>query len=244
VGQVTGLRAAIFGASGGIGAALVAQLENSGRYDLICAGARSLPGVMRPETVPFCFDLKDESSIIQAARIIAESGPLDLVIVATGLLHRADQPGPEKSWRAIEGQAMAELFAINTIGPALIAKHFLPLMRRDSRCVFAVLSARVGSVSDNRLGGWHSYRASKTALNMLVKNFAIELTARNRQGIVASIHPGTVETALSKPFRRSVPQGKLFQPEESAAHILSVIDQLSVADSGELFAWNGERIPY
>jgi NAD(P)-dependent dehydrogenase (short-subunit alcohol dehydrogenase family) len=108
---------------------------------------------------------------------------------------------------------------------------------------FAVLSARVGSSADNRLGGWHSYRASKAALNMLVRNFAIELAVRNSQVIVGSIHPGTVETALSKPFQRSVPQGELFQPEQSAAHILSVMDQLSAADSGGLFAWNGERIP-
>ena len=241
--RVTGLRAAIFGANGGIGAALVAQLENSGRYDTIYAGARNLPGVMQPQTVPFCFDLKDENSIIQAANMMAGSGPLDLVIVATGLLHRADQPAPEKSWRAIDGRAMAELFAINAIGPALIAKHFLPLMRKDGRCVFAALSARVGSISDNRLGGWHSYRASKAALNMLVKNFAIELAARNRHGIVVSIHPGTVETALSEPFKKSVPEGRLFQPDQSAAHILSVIDQISASDSGEQFAWNGERIP-
>ncbi len=241
---MTGQRAAIFGASGGVGAALVAQVENSGRYELIHVGARHLPDAKQPETIPFSFDLKDESSIEQAARVIGASGPLDLAIVATGLLHRADQPMPEKSWRAIDGQAMMEMFAINTIGPALIAKHFLPLMRRDRRCVFAVLSARVGSISDNRLGGWHSYRASKAALNMLVQNFAIELSVRNPQGIVVSIHPGTVETALSKPFKKSVPQGKLFQPGQSAAYIMSVIDQLSVPDSGGLFAWNGERIPY
>jgi NAD(P)-dependent dehydrogenase (short-subunit alcohol dehydrogenase family) len=242
--RVTDLDAAIFGASGGIGAALVSQLESSGRYRLIHAGAHNLPDVSLPETVPFRFDLKDEASIAEAAQVIGNSGPLDLVIVATGILHRADQPGPEKSWRTIDGAAMAEQFAINTIGPALIAKHFLPLMRRESRCVFAVLSARVGSIGDNRLGGWHSYRASKAALNMLVQNFAIELKARNPRSIVTAIHPGTVETALSKPFMKSVSKGKLFQPEQSAAHILSVIDNLLPPDSGGLFAWNGERIPY
>lgn len=241
---MTGLRAAIFGASGGIGAALVSQLAKSGRYDHIYAGARRLPETRRPEITPFSFDLKDEGSIAQAAHEISGSGSLDLAIVATGLLHRADQLGPEKSWRAIDGQAMAELFAINTIGPALIAKHFLPVMRRDSRCVLAFLSARVGSITDNRLGGWHSYRASKAALNMLVKNFAIELSARNRNGIVVSIHPGTVETGLSKPFKKNVPAANLFQPDQSAASILSVIEQLSAPDSGNLFAWNGERIPF
>ena len=241
---MTGLRAVIFGATGGIGAALVGQLEQSDRYSEIHAGARNSPSAAQPETVAFRFDLTDEPSIEQAARMIGEFRPLDLVIVATGMLHRPDLPMPEKSWRAIDGQAMAEMFAINTIGPALIAKHFLSLMRRDGRCVFAVLSARVGSIADNRLGGWHSYRASKAALNMLVRNFAIELAARNPHGIAVAIHPGTVDTTLSKPFQRGVPQGKLFQPDQSAAHILSVIDKLSAPDSGGLFAWNGERIPY
>jgi NAD(P)-dependent dehydrogenase (short-subunit alcohol dehydrogenase family) len=117
-------------------------------------------------------------------------------------------------------------------------------LRRDTRSVFAVLSARVGSITDNRLGGWHSYRASKAALNMLVRNFAIELTARNPQAIAIAIHPGTVDTSLSKPFQRSLPDGCLFQPDQSATQILSVIDKLSAADSGSLFAWNGEQIPF
>ena len=241
---MTGQRAVIFGATGGIGAALVAQLERSGSYGTIFAGARKLPSVKRPETVPFCFDLTDEPSIAQAASTIGEFGRIDLVIVATGMLHRPNRLMPEKSWRSIDGRTMAELFAVNTVGPALVAKHFLPLMRCDGRCVFAVLSARVGSIADNRLGGWHSYRASKAALNMLVRNFAIELTSRNVHGIAVAIHPGTVDSALSKPFQSGVPQGRLFTPDQSATYILSVLDQLSVSSSGGLFAWNGERIPY
>ena len=241
---MTGLRAVVFGATGGIGAALLAQLEGSGHYDGIYAGARTLPDTAQPHTTTFRFDLTDEPSIAEAARTAGADGPLDLAIVATGMLHRADQPMPEKSWRALDGQAMAQMFAINTIGPALIAKHVLPLMRRDARSVFAVISARVGSIGDNRLGGWHSYRASKAALNMLVRNFAIELASRNPQGIAVAIHPGTVDSALSRPFQRSVSPGSLFTPDESAAHIISVIDQLSASDSGSLMAWNGERIPY
>jgi NAD(P)-dependent dehydrogenase (short-subunit alcohol dehydrogenase family) len=198
----------------------------------------------QPQVLPFHFELTDESSIAAAAQLIDESGPLDLVIVATGALHGADLSLPEKSWRVIDGQAMAQQFAINTIGPALIAKHALPLLRRDSRSVFAALSARVGSIGDNRLGGWHSYRASKAALNMLVRNFAIELASRNPHAIAVAIHPGTVDTALSSPFQRGVPPGQLFRPDHSAAQILAVIDRLSAADSGGLFAWNGERIPY
>jgi NAD(P)-dependent dehydrogenase (short-subunit alcohol dehydrogenase family) len=242
--RMTGLRAAIFGASGGIGAALVAQLESSGRFRTVYAGARTLPCAAQTQTIAFSFDLTDESSIAQAAHMIGEGGPLDLAIVATGMLHRPDQPMPEKSWRAIDGQAMAAMFAVNTIGPALVAKHILPLMRRDERCVFVALSARVGSIGDNRLGGWHSYRTSKAALNMLVRNFSIELASRNPQGIAVAIHLGTVATALSAPFQRNVPPEKLFTPEQSAAQIFSVIDGLSAEKSGGLFALDGERIPY
>jgi NAD(P)-dependent dehydrogenase (short-subunit alcohol dehydrogenase family) len=194
--------------------------------------------------VPFKFDLTDELSIADAAVMIGEGGPLDLVIVATGLLHRADLPMPEKSWRAIDAQAMASQFAINTIGPALIAKHMLPLLRREAPCTFAALSARVGSIGDNSLGGWHGYRASKAALNMLVRNFAIELTARNPHAIAVAIHPGTVATPLSAPFQRGVPPVQLFTPDYSAAQILEVITKLKPSDTGGLFAWNGERLAF
>lgn len=240
----TGLRAVVFGAAGGIGAALCAQLRDSGRYVTIYAGARQ-PVMAADEAMRgFPFDLTDESSIAQAASDIGQAGPVDLVIVATGILRDAEQPMPEKSWRAIDPTAMARMFAINTIGPALIAKHFLPLMARDRRAVFALLSARVGSITDNRLGGWHSYRASKAALNMLVRNFAIEFATRNKSGIVVAIHPGTVDTALSKPFQQGVPTAKLFPPERSAAHILAAIDRFSPEDSGGLFAWDFARLPY
>jgi NAD(P)-dependent dehydrogenase (short-subunit alcohol dehydrogenase family) len=117
-------------------------------------------------------------------------------------------------------------------------------MRRDGRSVFAVLSARVGSIQDNRSGGWHSYRASKAALNMLVRNFAIEFARRNPHGIVAAIHPGTVDTELSRPFQRNVPQDRLFKPKQSAAHILSTLEGLSPADSGSLIAWDRATIPF
>lgn len=193
---------------------------------------------------PFSFDLTDEPSIALAAESIAAGGPLDLVIVATGILHGDGANMPEKSWRTIDGAEMAEIIAINTIGPALVAKHMLPLLRRDRRAVFAALSARVGSIGDNRLGGWHSYRASKAALNMLVRNFAIEFAARNPQGVVVSVHPGTVDTALSRPFQRNVRPETLLQPEQSAAHILSLLEGLSPADSGDFFAWSGERIEF
>ncbi len=243
-GPKTGQRAAIFGVSGGIGGAIVAQLADTGNYSEIHAGGRTLPSVKHPAVMDFTFDLTDEASIASAAKTIGAGGPVDLAIIATGILHDQSALMPEKSARALDGDAMARVFAVNTIGPALIAKHILPLMRRDGRAVFAGLSAKVGSISDNRLGGWHSYRASKAALNMLFRNFAIEFAGRNPQGIVVTIHPGTVDTALSRPFQRGVPPAKLLEPKQSAAHILSVLDGLSPQDSGGLFAWSGERIPF
>jgi NAD(P)-dependent dehydrogenase (short-subunit alcohol dehydrogenase family) len=236
-----GLRCAVLGASGGIGGALVRQLAGRDDVAQVHAGARS--GAVPPgdKVSPFRFDLTDEASIAAAARAIG--GPLDLVIVATGILHRADGSGPEKSYRALDGAAMAELYAVHAIGPALVARHFLPLLARDRRAVFAVLSARVGSISDNRLGGWHSYRAAKAALNMLVRNFAIETARSHPSAVVAALHPGTVDTALSRPFQSNVAPGKLFTAETSAAHLLTVLDGLSPAQSGRHFAWDGAEIP-
>jgi NAD(P)-dependent dehydrogenase (short-subunit alcohol dehydrogenase family) len=195
-----------------------------------------------PKVVPFAFDLLDEGTV--AAACAAIGGPLDLVIVATGRLTYADGAGPEKSTRALSGEHLAEMFAINATGPALIAKHALPRLRKDARGVFAAISARVGSISDNRLGGWHAYRASKAALNMLVKNFALELARTHPQAIAVTLHPGTVDTGLSAPFQRGVAPEKLFTPEVSAAALQRVLDGLKPAQSGGLFAWDGAEIPF
>lgn len=236
--------ACVLGASGGIGAALVAELLASGRYDTIHAGSRS-PMPTTSGVMPFSFDLTDESTIAKAAAAIAATGPLDLIIIATGALQdTATGMAPEKSFRAIDPAVMAQVFAINTIGPALIAKHFLPLLPRARRCVLAAISARVGSIGDNRLGGWHSYRASKAALNMLIANFAIEAQRRNPQAMAVALHPGTVDTALSAPFQTGVAPDHLFTPHYSASCLLRVIDTLTPADNGGLFAWDGARIPF
>ncbi|WP_347302494.1 SDR family NAD(P)-dependent oxidoreductase [Croceibacterium sp. TMG7-5b_MA50] len=235
--------AMIFGAGGGIGAALVRRLAESGGFAAIHAGARTAPAHLPGSVVPFRFDLEDEGSI--AAAVAALAGPPDLVFVATGVLHdTAASIAPEKSYRQVRGDTLAHLFQVNAIGPAIIARHTLPLLPRDRRAVFAVLSARVGSIADNRLGGWHSYRASKAALNMLVRSFAIEQARTHPQAIVAALHPGTVDTGLSAPFQRGVPAGKLFSPDQSAGYLLDVLDGLTPADSGGLFAWDGTRIAY
>jgi NAD(P)-dependent dehydrogenase (short-subunit alcohol dehydrogenase family) len=230
------MRALVFGASGGIGGACASILRAHPRVGRVYAASRGAEA-------PWRFSLEDEASIAAVAAAAGAEGPLDLVFVATGMLHSADQQ-PEKSWRSLDPAAMARAFAINTTGPALIAKHTLGLLRRDSKAVFACLSARVGSIEDNRLGGWHAYRASKAALNMLIRNFAIELRQRNPQAICVGLHPGTVDTRLSKPFQTAVAADKLFAPERSAHSLLRVMDGLTVADSGRLWAWDGQLIPF
>ncbi len=235
--------AAIFGASGGIGRALVERLSASGAYSAIHAGGRVAPAGFGPEVCPFACDITDEAGI--AAAVAGMAPPLDLVIVASGLLHdSASGIAPEKSFRALDAAAMARVLAVNTIGPALLAKHVLPCLPRDRRAVFAVLSARVGSIGDNRLGGWHAYRASKAALNMLVANFAIEMRRSHPQAIIAALHPGTVATDLSAPFQRGVAEGKLLTPQTSAGRLLDVIERLTPAESGGFFAWDGARIAW
>jgi NAD(P)-dependent dehydrogenase (short-subunit alcohol dehydrogenase family) len=186
----------------------------------------------------FAFDLADEASIAAASETI---GTPDLVIVATGRLHG---PGlsPEKSLRAIESTSLHEAFAINAIGPAMIARHVLPRLPRRRRTLFAALSAKVGSISDNRLGGWHSYRASKAALNMLIRTVAIELSRTHPETVCVALHPGTVDTPLSKPFQAGVASERLFSPETSANHLLSVLDNLRPENSGRLFGWDGQEI--
>ena len=213
---------------GGIGSALADALER-----------QVMPGSVVRLGRANGFDPLDERSVERAA---AQLPPLDLVIVTTGMLHDAVQT-PEKSLRDLDPVRLARSFAINTIAPAVVARHVLPLLRRDRRAVFAVLGARVGSIGDNRTGGWHGYRASKAALVMLVKTLAIELRRTRPEAIIVALHPGTVDTGMSKPFQGNVPPGQLFAPARSAAHVLSVIDALTPADSGGHFAWDGARIP-
>ena len=164
------------------------------------------------------------------------------MIVATGLLNDGDLK-PEKTWRSLDPSTMKRVFEINVIGPALVAKHVLPLLPRHRRAVFAALTARVGSISDNRLGGWHSYRASKSALNQLIRCFSIELAAKRPQAICVGLHPGTVATDLSKPYQAGVPDDKLFAADQAARNLLGVLDRMTPLQSGRVYDWAGLEIP-
>lgn len=235
--------AVVFGASGAIGGALAERLLTSGRFDLVYAGMRRTTDKVPAGAQGFVFDLADEGSIEAACQGFA--APPTMVLVTTGLLHdHARAIEPEKSWRALDTDALSRMFAVNTIGPALVAKHVLGLLPRDRRSVFAALSARVGSIGDNRLGGWHGYRASKAALNMLIANFAIELSRTRPQAIAAALHPGTVESRLSAPFLKPNMAKPPVFPAQSAENLLAVTDALTPDDSGGLFAWDGARIPW
>jgi NAD(P)-dependent dehydrogenase (short-subunit alcohol dehydrogenase family) len=220
-------RVVVIGSSGGIGRALANQAEASGAEVI---------GLSRP-----AIDVDDEAKIAAAAELAGDG--LSHVIVASGLLHRGAQ-GPERDWRQLSAGWMLASFKANTVLPALVAKHFLPRLRRDAPALFAVLTARVGSIGDNRLGGWHSYRASKAAANQLVRTLSVELRRKNPGAAIVALHPGTVDTGMSRPFQRNVPAEKLFTPETSAAHLWSVMDGIGPAQSGSFLAWDGSEIPW
>lgn len=227
--------AIVIGASGGIGGAFADALEEEGQFDDVIRMSRSNDGADH-------LNLTNEQSIIDAARALQHrSIAPSLIFVATGLLHNEKQ-GPEKSLRELDSDWMVENYKVNAVGPALVAKHFMPLMPKDRITKFAAISARVGSISDNRLGGWYGYRASKAALNMMIRNLSIEWSRINKRSIVVALHPGTVDTALSQPFQANVPKGKLFDKDRSALQLLDVLDDLKPADSGKFFAWDGAEI--
>jgi NAD(P)-dependent dehydrogenase (short-subunit alcohol dehydrogenase family) len=234
---------AVIGAGGGLGKAFIELLAADPAVGRVAAFSRS-GATPNSNAAAFTLDLEREESIAEAADQASAQAPFNLVLVASGILHDGADLRPEKSWRHLDGEALARAFRVNATGPALVAKHFLPLLAEDRKSVFAALSARVGSIEDNRFGGWHAYRASKAALNMLIRTLAVELARRNPTALCVGLHPGTVDTRLSAPFQRSVPEGKLFSPAFAAGSLLGVLDGLAPKDSGGLFAWDGARIPF
>ena len=229
--------AVVIGAGGGIGATMLAQLQANPAY-------AKASGLSRSTEVSINYD--DEASISNAAQSVASlcaasNLQLQLLVVATGFLH-GQEGQPERSLTNLDATYLNQVFKINTLGPALVMKHFLPLLPKTGRCVAGFLSARVGSIGDNALGGWYGYRASKAALNQLVKTAAIELTRRNKDSICVSLHPGTVATALSQPFAKT---GLNVRPAiEAATDLLAVLAELSPADTGCLIDYQGHKLPF
>ena len=225
--------AVVIGASGGIGNAIANALDASSRFAEVVRLSRSGKPAL---------DITSEPSIGQAAAgIAARDGKLRLVFDATGFLHD-DKFTPEKSWTQIDPDHMQKSFAVNAVGPALLMKHFLPLLAPDGKSVFATLSAKVGSIGDNQLGGWYAYRAAKAALNQIVKTAAIELKRRKPNAICVALHPGTVATGLTGPFAKT---GLHVQtPEVAAAQLLTAIDALRPGDSGGFLDRFGQPLPW
>ncbi len=233
----------VIGASGAIGNQFVEQLLAREDGARIGAFSRSKTSFDNERVYTEILDLCDEPSIEAAAEKAALIGPIDAIIVATGILHE-NELMPEKSLRDLSAEKFAHLFAVNTTGPALVAKYFLPHLKRDERTLFAALSARVGSIGDNHLGGWYAYRASKAALNMAIRCAAIEMGRRYDQAIIVGMHPGTVESHLSEPFRSHVPEHKLFTSEESVRKMLVALENLTPKDTGKLVAYDGSVIEF
>ena len=224
--------AIVLGASGGLGTALSDAIARSGRFErLVKLSRASVPAI----------ELLDEASLARAAKYASGVGAVRLVVDATGFLHD-DRHKPEKSWRDLEPDDMGRAFALNAIGPVLIMKHFLPLFPPSGKAVFATLSARVGSIGDNHLGGWYSYRASKAALNQLVRTASVELKRLKPEAVCVALHPGTVDTPLSQPFSRAGLE--VHSPSIAAAHLISVIDRLGPDESGGFFDWHGASVPW
>jgi NAD(P)-dependent dehydrogenase (short-subunit alcohol dehydrogenase family) len=233
----------IVGASGGIGGAFVDYCLNMESVQTLHACTRRQWTHTDGRVHHHFLDYEDENSIQAAVEEATKDAPLDLVIVATGLLHDGADLQPEKSLRDLSADKFQRDFLVNTIGPALFAKYAAPKLNRDHKAVFAVLSARVGSISDNHLGGWYAYRASKAALNMVLKNTAIEIARTNKNAVIMGLHPGTVDTDLSKPFQGQVKEGKLFTPDYSVEKMMESVTRVDASSNGQIFAWDGEVIP-
>ncbi len=233
---------AIIGSSGAIGNAVSNNLLNDDSVEIIYKFSRSKSIDENPKVKNIFLDIEDEESVKSSVEQIPSNIKFDLVFVATGILHNDKEIFPEKSIKDINIEKLKKVILVNTIGPTLVGKYFIPFLKKNEKSVFAFLSARVGSISDNKLGGWYSYRASKTALNQIIKNFSIEVNRTNKNAIFVGLQPGTVKSFLSKPFERNVKADNLFTPEYSAEKMLQVINELTLNDSGKVFAWNGEEI--
>ena len=246
--------AMVNGASRGIGLALVERLLADPAVERVfataregtrCEALRARGGGDEARLLALDMDVCEEASIAAAAQAVSKrAARIDLLVHCSGLLHDGTALQPERRLADVIPANMARSFRVNAIGPLLVAKHFQGLFPSRGRCILANLSARVGSIGDNRLGGWYGYRASKAAQNMITRNLSIEMRRRAREIICVALHPGTVDTRLSRPFQGSVPAGGLFSPERAARQLLAVIDALGPHDNGAFLAWDAEPIPW
>ena len=244
--------ALVVGASQGIGLGFVQQLLKDDRFEAVY-GTYRRPELAQellalaeqcPQLSCLPVDVTEEETIAAAiAQIQARTPQLHRAVYCVGLLHDGDFQ-PEKSLRQITGENLVRSFQTNAVGAALLAKHLLPLLKHDQPSLLAAISAKVGSIGDNRLGGWYGYRASKAALNMLIKTASLEYARRSPNTTIALLHPGTTDTRLSEPFQRGVPPEKLFSVERTVAQLMAVMDGLTPADSGDFFSWDGTRLPW
>ena len=233
---------AVIGSSGAIGNSISKLLKSEISVESVYNFSRSAISQSSEKEKNIFIDIENEDSIIESIKKIPKDIKFDLIFVATGILHNDEDIYPEKSIKDISGNKLKKVLMVNTIGPALIGKYFIPFLNKNNRNVFAFLSARVGSISNNKIGGWYSYRASKSALNQIIKNFSIEIKRSNPNSIFVGLQPGTVKSNLSKPFQKNVNSKNLFSPDYSAKKLLDVINNLSIEDTGKLFAWDGEEI--
>jgi len=249
-----GSRALVQGASRGIGLEFVRQLLAEPAVGQVFAGCRfpdqagdlAALAATEPRLRVVPLDVTDEAGIARAARAVADlTDRLHLVVNCAGVLHGGPaQLAPEKRLADVRPEALAASFAVNAFGPLLVAKHFERLLAHRERAVFASISARVGSIGDNRLGGWYAYRGAKAAQNMFTRTLAIEWARSRRNVVCVALHPGTTDTDLSRPFQANVAPDALFGPGRTVRQLLEVIDRLTPAHSGRFYAWDGSEIPW
>lgn len=253
IDEINDTNVLIVGASQGIGLGFVKKLLQDGRFAKIYATYRridsaseliALQGENSSQLTCLRLDITDELQIAEVLQKISnEINKLHLVINCVGLLHEGNLQ-PEKSLRQLNSENLLHYFQVNSVGAVLLAKHLLPLFKHNEQSVFATISAKLGSIGDNQLGGWYGYRASKAALNMFMRTVAIEYVRTCPKTTVITLHPGTTDTRLSRPFQKNVAAEKLFTVERTVNQLLAVIEQLQQGDSGQFFSWDGNRLPW